>query len=480
MKYGLFLILLLATSLPGTFADEIELPDFGDSSGTLLSPEYDRRLGRAFLRHIRGSMPVIYDPEIESYINSLGFELVANSDNVSIPFTFFVINSETINAFAGPGGVIGMNSGVILNSKTESEVAGVMAHEIAHVTQRHLARSFEQAERMSLPMAAAMIGAIILATQNPEAGTAALAGVTGASVASQIGFTRANEIEADSIGMQLLARSRFDPKGMPDFFTRLQRSSRYYAGNAPEFLRTHPLTSNRIAESVARAEEYGDRSHEPELNYYLVRAKLRLYATENNKDSIRYFGDAMSEASGKEADAMRYGYALALTDDKQFKKARGHLKALLQKEPTNSYYLLAAAQLERAAENFDLSISIYEEVQKYYPDYRPIVFYHAKTLLDARRPDEARDLLRSYGLRQEPDITYYNLLSQAEGQMGNAVESAIVRAEYFYLLGDTELAIQRLNIARNMGKMDDYQKQRIDAKLSSYEYERSLEKELKL
>ncbi len=481
MNFRQFILLFLFASTTTSAIEGLNLPDIGDPSGSIISPEYDRRLGNAFLREVRRTTPLIYDPEVEAYIESIGYQLAANSDGNTKQFTFFVINQSLINAFAGPGGVIGINSGVILNSQNESELAAVLAHEIAHVTQRHLARAFEKADQLSLPVAAALIGAILLGTQNPEAGAAALLATQGAAVQAQINFTRGNEEEADSLGMQLLARSGFDPKGMPGFFERLQQSSKFYEGNAPEFLRTHPLTSSRIAESQARAERYPDKSYTDTSTYLLIRAKLEVLAHKKPKHAVQQFLEAMKTANkGEQLDAARYGYALALLKNKEYKAALSQIHALLKKDETNTAYLLASAQIESAAGNYTNSLNIYQEASKYFPDYRPLVLLHAKTLLDNTQSEKARNILLAYGRNHGSDISFLNLLSQAEAQSGSEIESHIIKAEYYYLLGDTELAIQRLRLAEKQYTLDYYQKERITARLGQLEYERELERELEL
>ena len=472
-------ILCIITGAVLADTSSLDLPEIGDSAGSLVSPEHERRLGNAFLRQVRQQAPVIYDPEVEEYINSLGFKLASNSDRNTQPFTFFVIKNPYVNAFAGPGGVIGMHSGVILNSQNESELAAVMAHEIAHVTQRHLVRFFEETNRLSLPMAAAIIGALIVGTQNRDAGAAALAATTGLNIQNQINFTRANEEEADRIGMQILERAEFDPRGMPAFFERLQQASRYYQGNAPEFLRTHPLTNNRIADSRARAEEFPLKDKADSQTYLQIRAKLRVYNFDKPDDAVKYFSNAMEESSGN-TDHLRYGYAIALSEADQYEQARENLTILLERDGNNIGYLLAIAYIEKRQGNFDRSLKIYEEAYKFFPDYRPLVLYYSKALLDAKKPDEARKILRRYSSTHGADITFYNLLSQAEGQTGSQIESGIAKAEYYYLLGDTELAIKRLQLAKNQGTPDYYQQERIDARLTQLEYELELEKDLEL
>ena len=270
IRTPLIFILLMSGNMLFAGSDNISLPDFGDSAGSVISPTYERRLGQMFLKQVRQFSRFISDPEVESYIKSLGYNLTSHTDDNEQPFQFLVIDNPTINAVAGPGGIIGINSGVILNSGSESELAGVVAHEIAHVTQRHLARNFEEAKKYSLPTAAAMIGALIIATQAPAAGQAAISGVAGLSIQNQINFTRENEEEADRIGISLLAKSGYKPRGMPLFFEKLQKLSKFSQSNAPEYFRTHPLTISRIADTRARAESFPKKSFKnPFQNFFL-------------------------------------------------------------------------------------------------------------------------------------------------------------------------------------------------------------------
>ena len=229
--------------------EKIELPDMGDSAGSLISPDEEKKLGEAFFRSLHRQIEINQDSEIQQYIQTIGEKLVAHSDTPSYPFHFFVVMENVINAFAGPGGYIGVNSGLILMTESESEFASVMAHEIAHVTQRHLYRAYEESSRLSIPMAVATLGAILLGTQSGAAGQAAIMAIQAGSVQFQIDFTREHEEEADRVGMQTLSSSTYDPRSMPTFFERLQQSTRYSGQNVPEFLRTHPVTASRISDS---------------------------------------------------------------------------------------------------------------------------------------------------------------------------------------------------------------------------------------
>ena len=481
MKFWyLILTALIFFQISATAGTGHDLPDFGDSSGSVLSPEYDRRIGQAIMRQVRNHRNVVQDPEIEAYIKSLGSKLVTHSDDNTQNFIFFMIDDPSINAFAAPGGVVGINSGVMLNSDSESELASVVAHEISHVTQRHLARSFEAANRLSLPTAAAAIGAILLGVVNPQAGQAALAAVMGASSQYQINFTRANEEEADRIGMQLLVRAGFDPFGMPRFFERLQQISRLYRGNPPEFLLTHPLTTSRIADSLSRAEQYPPSDYKDSQSYKLVRARVTAESFDKPENAVRYFEQQLDAGGFPDMVSARYGYVTALMNANNFTGAEQQLTILLESDPENLTYLLAAARLETLQKKYQSAIQIYHETEKLYPGYRPLVMGYARTLLAAGYPDKARKLLRDYGQYHEQDHLYFDLLSQAEAQAGDPAESSIATAEYYYLVGSTEFAIKHLQFAQQKHKMSYHQEERVKARLAQLEYELDMERKLKL
>ncbi len=470
-------LLLFSAQLPAV--STLDLPDIGDSTGAILSPEYERRLGQAFLNHVRHTTPILNDAEIETYIQSIGYRLVSNSDNNVQQFTFFVVNDGLINAFAAPGGIVGINAGVILNSETESELAAVMAHEVAHVTQKHMARGAEAQSRMSLPTMAAMLGAILVATQNPEAGQAAIAAVQGGAAQAQINFTRANEKEADRIGMQLLTRSGFNPRGMPGFFEKLQKQSRYFA-QAPEFLRSHPLTVSRIADSRARAETFPvNMEYEESASYDLIKAKLFVITRRDPKQAVEFFEHRIkNEQFPENVAALSYGHALALARAGEFEQARDQLQALLKESPENTSFLLAAADLEMQAENFAEAFRFFEIAHNLYPDYRPLVLNYSEALLQTGNPDKAKELLKHYGKYNTPDLTYYTYLTRAEEESGNAVEAGIANAEYYYLSGETRVAIERLKYIlhqRNLAP-DYYQEERIHARLDLYQQDLELER----
>ena len=247
---------LFLTLTEGRYAYAVELPDIGESAGAYISPEQEHKIGEAFYRNLRSEGKVVDDPELQAYIQSIGEKLASHAEAQPSPFTYFLVDDSEINAFAVPGGFVGVNTGLVLLTESESELASVLAHETSHVTQHHMARMFEAASRMSIPSAIAMLGAIALGVMSPQAGQAAIAAVAAGQQQYALNFTRANEEEADRIGMDLLERSGFNPEAMPSFFERLQTANRYNdPANVPEFLRDHPVTTNRIADARARADQ---------------------------------------------------------------------------------------------------------------------------------------------------------------------------------------------------------------------------------
>ena len=458
------------------------LPDFGDSAGSIVSPEYERRLGKMFLSQVRQFTSVSNDPEVKSYIQSLGNKLASHSDNTEQPFNFFVVNSPSINAFAGPGGMIGMNSGVILNSSNESELAAVMAHEITHVTQRHLARQFEEASKYSLLNTAALIGAILIGISNPEAGMAAMTGAAGLSAQNSANFTRANEQEADRIGMQVLVSAGFNPRGMPAFFETLQQISRYSQSAAPEFVRTHPLTTSRIADTRARAEEYPKGEFTNTHSYNLIRYKLFVASSKSPKEAAIVLRQELDENKSflKEILPTRYGLAYAYIGTREFARARQQVDLLLKDNPDDIAYLLLAAKLETAQSKYNAAFNVFKKAYGLYPDYRPVVMAYSKALLDVSNGEEARKVLKNYERHHDHDVETYSLLGQAEGLLGNEVETAFIQSKYYFLAGATAAAAAKLTFIKQQYQLDYYQEQRINAWMAELEYELELEKGLNL
>ncbi len=453
-------------------AGPIELPDIGDSAGAVISPDKERELGAAFMRHIRRSAKVLDDMEAEDYLVSLGRKIASHSDRSPDGFRFFLVDEPSINAFAGPGGYIGAHTGLFLNSRTESELAGVIAHEIAHATQHHMARTFERAGQLSIPVAAAMLGAVLLGVASPDAGQAALAAVAAGSAQYQINFTRANEQEADRVGIGLLAEAGFDPQGMPSFFERLQVANRLTdPKNLPEFLRTHPVTVSRIADSRSRVAQLPPAAYVDSLDYHLVRAKLEVAAAKTPLDAIKQYEADLRWGEYYNEDVARYGYALALTRGGEYGKARVHIAHLLDRDGNRPAYMLAAARLAEEDGAVEEALAYYRKTLSLHPDNRAASLGSIGILLDINAIADARRLLEDYIKHHAPDLPYYVYLAEAEGRGGSPIESHIALAESFYIQGEVERARDQLKIAQKQGTLSYYHRERIAARLKELEEE---------
>jgi len=448
-------------------AGQTPLPDIGETAQSYLSTAEEQRLGAAFMHKLRHSLKIIADPEVNTYIQALGYRLVANSDFRGREFTFFVVDSQVINAFAGPGGHIGINSGLILITHSEAELASVIAHEIAHVTQRHIARAVEEASKMNLPMTAALIAALILGSQDAQMGTAALAATTAGSVQHQINFTRSNEMEADRIGIRILAESGFNPRSMPLFFARMQRASGTTENPQFEFLRTHPVTTARIADTLNRAAQYPRIKNMPSLNYALIKAKLRVIQQDDAQQSASYFAARLKDKAATEEPAMHYGYGLALLAANNYTAARQQAQLLIARDPDKPAYQILLAKIEQAAGQPDKALKIYRKSLELYPYHQALSLLYARTLIQSGHPDRARILLVDYQrARKQKNPLFYSLLAQAEDDSGRVVAAHQALAEYYYLTGETGTAIEQLKIAMKTARTKNtFQQEKIAARL---------------
>ncbi len=460
--------------LPYGYAGDIQLPEIGDPSGNLLSPTEERRLGQAFMRSIRASQPVIDDPLMNSYIQNLGNRLASHSGAAGRSFHFFLIDAPQVNAFAGPGGYIGIYTGLITTTQSESELASVVAHEIAHVTQNHLLRSFDAAQRMSLPMAALAIAALVLgaATDNAAAGVAAATGVQAGMAQRQINFTRANEEEADSFGIDTLAKADYDPQAMPVFFERMGQATRLYdSGKIPEFLRTHPVTSNRIADARGRAGSYRYRQHPDSLHYHLLRTTLRGREFSSPKQAVTFFRGTLSSGRYRNEEGERYGYVQALMRDEQYDKASQELQKLLKKRPEEIAYLVLQSKLLEKSDHRDEALKVLEDGLTLYPGNYPLSIYYAQSLVNNGEARKALEILQQQLQGRPNDQQLYLLAARAAGDLGQTTLGHQYMANHYYLTGALEPAIRQLQIALRDDSIDYYKSAKLTAQLRALEDE---------
>lgn len=470
MKKLIMMSVLALTAMLSHANPNIQLPDMGDSAGALVSPIEEYQVGQRFFWQLQQQVDLVQDPEINDYIKNLGNRLVASSDAPLRPYNFFMVPEASINAFAAPGGFIGIHSGLMLTADTEDEMASVIAHEIAHVTQRHILRSYEKTERLSVPMTAAMIAAALLGIADPSAGSAAIMAVQGGAIQMQIDYTRAHEAEADNLGMQTLVNAGFDPYAMPSFFEKLQVASRFYGGgHIPEFLRTHPITGSRIAETRARAENYPIPTNRRDTKqFYLMREKLRVMMADDLSGQTEEYRKQLAE-NGDDADITRYGLAQALMRANKHTEARKVLMPLVEKDGDRLTYQLALADIEMAVGNTTRALDIYDDFQRLYPDDRALSLKQVEALLRAGQARKAITVLQRQLDVGESSRELYRLLAKAHERMGNLSESHVWLAESYYESGQLAAAADQLRIAADYARGDEFQRAKISARLREIE-----------
>ncbi len=453
------------------YADSTNLPDLGDESLAVISPAQERKLGEDLMRQSRRSVAFMDDPEVNEYIQSLGQKLVSHSDNPQQSFRFFVINNPAINAFAIPGGFIGVHTGLILATQNEAELASVLAHETAHITQRHIPRLIAESQRTTLPAMAAILAGILLASSGHQGGEAAIALTTATVAQKGINFTRSFEEEADRIGMQILAKSDFDPRAMPAFFEQMQNMNRLNETSLPEFLLTHPVTTNRIADSRNRAEQYKVHQSPDSMDFQLVRAKIRALAPGDPDEIARGFKENLAQGKYLSADAERYGYTVALLRARQLAVGRTEVKKLIDRQPGRSSFRILQAEIEMAAENYKQALAIYADAYAKAPSNAALMRYYASALLKTEHYRRAKEILKTALQRRPEDPALYQMLAQAAGGTGSSYEAHKALAEHYYLNGNPNAAIDQLQLAARFAGDNFYLQSSLEARIAAIKEE---------
>lgn len=457
---------MLALVHQAVLADPFELPDFGSSADTLMSRAEERDLGREFMKWVRKALPISEDPVLTDYIQTLGQQLAAASGSPG-HYRFFLIDEPTVNAFAGPDGQIGVFAGLVLAAETEGELAAVLAHELAHVSQDHLMRSFEAQRQMALPATALLLAAAVLgATVDSNLGAAGLMGVQGAAAQKQINFTRANEEEADRIGMDTLARADHNPYAMPGFFQRLAKTSRVSDSKAPEFLRTHPVTTSRIADALNRARQYGQRQRPDSLRFHLARANLRQRSESNPQRAVEHFAKTLEQGRYRDETAQRYGYALALMRAGRLDAARQQLAPLLEQHPSQTEFLVLNAEIDRRDGEPQQAVRDLKGPVGLAPGNWPLNQAYAEALMAASQPADALAALERFAAIRPGIAPIYELMADAAGKSGQPALNYRYRAEYLYHTDELEPAIRQLQLALRLDDIDFHLASKLQVRLS--------------
>ena len=468
--------LLYLGHTPASLALDTELPDLGNSAGSMITPKRERELGKAFMRSVRRSERVMDDPVLADYVQNLGQRLVRNSSASGTPFTFFLIDDPQINAFAGPGGYIGIYTGLLLTTETESELAAVLAHEIAHVTQQHLLRAWETTSQMSIPNAAILLAAIALgAAVGGDAGAAAAMGGQAAMIQQQINFTRANEKEADRVGIDILVSSGHEPRAMPTFFSRMGKANRVYASKLPEFLMTHPVTTSRTADALGRAEQFPYRQTPEDIRYHLVRMYLLQRQIEPPEDAIHELTLMLKDGRFRNEEAVRYGIAMAQLRAHRPQQAATALDGLLKKHPDSVEFIVARAQADAETGKKAAALKRLRGALDRHPESYALNLTYAEVALASGEAALAQKRLERFLDFRKDAPSVHTMLSRAAGDLGKQSRSHEHLAEYYYLTGDLQSAILQIEIALKTPGLDFYESSRLESRLAELRAEQSEE-----
>ncbi len=486
--------------------DDVRLPDLGSSANALISPQEALNYGASMLRQMRALDMVVDDPLLDDYINDLGHRLAASSDKPKDRFTFFIVKDPEINAFAAPGGYIGVNVGLMTITRNESELAGVIAHEIGHITQNHLQRAFEASKKDAPLMALVLLGAVLASasSHSGDAPMAVLAGGQGLIAQKSINFTRKDEIEADRVGIQTLAKAGFDPNAMADFFQRMQDVLSTGAGgeDVPALLQTHPVTTMRISDAKARAgaliaaqkqrpagtsmdlQQWEKHTapiafvkdpttlvEAPETGpldmYALMRERVRVLGGDATREAT-YYGSNLHDRRAFDTPANHYGYALALTRSGRGAQAISQLQPLLRQAPDNPVLKLALADAELQAGQRVSALAIYQALNAQSPRNRAVALAYAKALTaggDKAQASLAASLLRPMlNDASEPEI--YSAYARAIDAAGDSVRAGEAFADASYYSGRPFDAMEQLKRLLNRDNLDYYARARIQARIT--------------
>ncbi|MFC0179124.1 beta-barrel assembly-enhancing protease [Thorsellia kenyensis] len=426
------------------FSQNQQLPEIGTAATSTLSQDQENEMGDFYIRLLRANTPLIYDPTLTAYINQLGNKLASHADSNNANFTFHLVKNDDINAFAFFGGHIVLHSALFRETNDENELASVVAHEIVHVTQRHLARAMEDEKRKAPLTWAGVLGGVLIGMSNPNAGMATVTGSMASSQQSRLTFTQSNEREADNIGVNILQKAGFDARGMNNFMQKMADNARF-TSKPPEILLTHPLPDSRLADARSRLYQLPEQDRPSSEDYYFAKAKvLAIYAGNNPQNKTAF--DTLAQGSVASQNAHSYGSALKLMDKNQFAKAYDILNPMYQASPTNLWFVDAMTDIDIGLGESQRAVTRIESLLKT-PSLRSnhiLQINLANAYLSQKQYAKANQLLFQIARQTPDDPNIWQLLAQSAAKIHNRSLELQARAENYALRSDLSGAITLL------------------------------------
>lgn len=449
---------------------EVELPVLGDTSSAMISPVQEKALGQRALKYYRSQVPTSSDPLVIDYLEGLINRLLPYSQLDEKRIDLVVVRNDTLNAFAIPGGIIGMHTGLFNYAKTENQLAAILSHEMGHLSQRHYARRLEQQKNLMMPMIAGMLAGLVLAANsNGDGGMAAIMATQAATQSASLSFSRENEQEADRIGMQTMLDAKLDPYAASDMFEEMLHSSRS-TRRPPEYLLTHPVTERRVADARNRAMSYPKKPYTDNIEFQLMRSRIRFELEETPQTAIKRFKNEL-DGDNTSPEASRYGLALAYSSSGQFDAARTTLKPLLDKDPTRVTYLIMSADIDTAAERYKPALELLEAQLAIYPESYPLNIRYAEASMKAGLYKQSAELLERYSRKRKNDDYLWYLLAEVNGLNGDILGVHESRAEYFIANGIYDKAQVHLRNAIRLAKGNFQRTSILEERLKYVEHE---------
>ncbi len=446
LSLGLYIVVCLAQI---SYAHTIELPALGGTSA--LTQKEEQRIGSAWLKQYRRQAPILSEPVINHYIETLVERLSKHTPTAPSSLSLVVTKNRTLNAFAVPGGVIGVHTGLLNYAKTEQQFASVIAHELAHLSQRHYARTVQKQKGRTMTMMAGLLAGLILAANSDgDAGAATISAAQGLAIDQRLRLSRGFEREADRLGIDIMARADMNPHAMEDMFSEMDRASRF-SSRPPEYLLTHPITGSRVVDAINHARQYPKKDFPENIDYQLLRAHAILLMERTPQQAISRFKSELSGFDGSQ-DGSRYGLALAMMNDKKFNQAKELFDNLQKKYPDNAMLHISRSTLLAEQGQVSKAILYIQPLSQKKPDYYPYVFQLSRLYTQHREYPAAIKLLVTLSEKRHEDPRIWYDLAEVSGLGGNIALLHKARAEYFILYGDFDSAEQQLQLLAKLEK----------------------------